>query len=86
MGTARAARCLTARQQQVLDAIHDYRDSHGYPPSLREVAKAVGVNLSTVYRHVLALERKKRLLRAPGIPRALVTVDEEPARQTATRR
>jgi repressor LexA len=86
MGTAQATRPLTARQQQVLNAIHACRISRGYPPSLRELAKVVGVNVSTAHRHVLALERKKRLLRVPGTPRALVTIDEEPARQITTRR
>ena len=68
MGTSTGTRPLTARQAQILEAIQTYRASHGYAPSLRELAQAVGVNVSTVYRHVLALQRKKQLLRVPGTP------------------
>jgi repressor LexA len=86
VGTPKGPRPLTARQAQVLEAIKAYRAFRGYPPSLRDVAKVAGINVTTVYRHVLALQRKKRLLRVPGIPRTLVVIDEEPAQQTTARR
>lgn len=36
---------LTNRQQRVLDVIRDSVDARGYPPSLREIGEAVGVDL-----------------------------------------
>ena len=35
---------LTERQKQVLDMIRDYARSKGYPPSVREICKAVGLS------------------------------------------
>jgi len=50
---------LTARQRQVLDAIVDYRAERGYPPSIRELRRTLGVSsLRGVTIHLDALERK----------------------------
>lgn len=53
------AKPLTARQQQVLDVIRDYREEKGYPPSIRELREALGISsLRGVTIHLDALERK----------------------------
>jgi repressor LexA len=39
----RSARGLTSRQEAVLDAIGAWSAEHGYPPSLREIGKTVGL-------------------------------------------
>lgn len=50
---------LTARQAEVLDAIRDYLIEKGYPPSIRELGKIVGIaSLRGVTIHLDALERK----------------------------
>lgn len=58
---------LTSRQRQTLNVIIEYLDIHDCPPTLQEIAGALGVtgNLG-VMRHLQALERKGYLHRRPG--------------------
>jgi repressor LexA len=35
---------LTTRQREVLDTIIQYRDDRGYPPTVRELARILGVS------------------------------------------
>ncbi len=63
---------LTARQQRVLEVIRDWLDRYGYPPSVREIGEAVGLNSTSSVAHQLrALERKGYLRRDPNRPRAV---------------
>ena len=51
------ARKITKRQQQIYDFIRSYQTEKGYPPSVREMAAAVGLSSpSTVHAHLSALE------------------------------
>jgi repressor LexA len=55
---------LTARQREVLDAIRAYQAQKGYPPSIRELGKALGISsLRGVTIHLDALEKKGYLER-----------------------
>lgn len=48
----------------------------GYPPSIREIGKAIGLtSSSTVHSHLAALERKGYIRRDPTKPRALEVTD-----------
>lgn len=50
---------LTKRQDDVLDFVKSYIASHGYPPTVREIGKAIGVNSpATVQAHLECLEDK----------------------------
>lgn len=50
---------LTQRQRQVLEAIREYAERKGYPPSIRELGKALGISsLRGVTVHLDALARK----------------------------
>lgn len=50
---------LTDRQKEVLDYIKSYVASHGYPPAVREIGKALGLNSpATIQSHITALESK----------------------------
>ena len=50
------ARKITKRQQQIYDFIKEYQQEKGYPPSVREMASAVGLSSpSTVHAHLSAL-------------------------------
>jgi repressor LexA len=48
------------------------QESKGYPPTVREICRAVGLNSSsTVHSHLKALERKGYIKRSRGKPRAI---------------
>ena len=50
---------LTDRQKEVLDYIKSYVATHGYPPAVREIGKALGLNSpATIQSHITALESK----------------------------
>ena len=66
------ARKITKRQQQIYDFIKEYQQEKGYPPSVREMASAVGLSSpSTVHAHLSALEARGLLKRDATKPRAL---------------
>jgi repressor LexA len=63
---------LTIRQQEILDFIEAYGVEHGYPPTVRDIGKAVGLaSSSTVHQHLANLEALGMLRRDPSKPRAL---------------
>jgi len=63
---------LTRRQNDILTFVQRHTESHGYPPSVREIGQAMGLtSSSTVHSHLAALERKGYLRRDPSKPRAL---------------
>ena len=69
---------LTPRQQQIWDFVVEYVDTHGYPPTVREIGDAVGLaSPSTVHAHLANLERAGLLRRDPTKPRALELVGRE---------
>lgn len=50
---------LTRRQEEILNYIKEYIVSNGYPPTIREICKAVGVSSpATVHAHLTNLENK----------------------------
>jgi len=63
---------LTKRQQEIFDYIRRYAGKYGYPPTVREIGKAVGLaSSSTVHAHLANLEKYGVLRRNPAKPRAL---------------
>src|SRR5919205_2470862 len=63
---------LTKRQREIFDYISRYLKQHGYPPTVREIGKAVGLHSSsTVHAHLSKLESLGVLKRDPSKPRAL---------------
>ena len=66
---------LTVRQRLILDVIRQSVEARGYPPSIREMAEAVGLASSSSVAHQLkVLEAKGFLRRDPNRPRALEVV------------
>lgn len=67
---------LSKRQQMILDFIKSEVEVKGYPPSVREIAKAVGLaSSSTVHGHLERIEKKGYIRRDPTKPRAIELVD-----------
>jgi repressor LexA len=67
---------LTRRQQEVIEAIRSFTDRHGYPPTVRDIGRAVGLtSSSTVHVHLANLEKLGLLRRDPTKPRAIELLD-----------
>ena len=67
---------LTKRQQEIFEFIKKYSARHGYPPTVRDIGKAVGLaSSSTVHAHLANLEKVGVLRRDPSKPRALELLD-----------
>jgi repressor LexA len=67
---------LTKRQQEIFDFIKRYSAKYGYPPTVRDIGKAVGLaSSSTVHAHLANLEKLGLLRRDPSKPRAIELLD-----------
>jgi repressor LexA len=67
---------LTKRQQEIFDFIKRYSAKQGYPPTVRDIGKAVGLaSSSTVHAHLANLEKLGLLRRDPSKPRAIELLD-----------
>ena len=67
---------LSKRQQMIYDYIVHEVEMKGYPPSVREIAKAVGLaSSSTVHGHLERIENKGYIRRDPTKPRAIEIVE-----------
>ncbi|MBB6452827.1 repressor LexA [Salirhabdus euzebyi] len=63
---------LSKRQEAILEYIKEQVLDKGYPPSVREIAQAVGLaSSSTVHGHLSRLEQKGFIRRDPTKPRAI---------------
>ena len=73
-------------QQRILDYIKSEIQTKGYPPSVREIANAVGLkSTSTVHGHLQRLEKRGLLHRDAMKPRAMeVTGDPSLSRTSPT--
>src|ERR671916_735307 len=69
---------LTKRQREIFDFIKRYSDRHGYPPTVRDIGKAIGLtSSSTVHAHLSNLEKVGLLRRDPSKPRAIELLVEK---------
>jgi len=63
---------LSGRQKEILSYIISEIDKKGYPPSVREIGKAVGLKSpASVHSHLKTLEKLNYLRRDPSKPRAI---------------
>ncbi len=63
---------LTERQNEILSFIIREIREKGYPPSVREIGKAVGLKSpASVHNHLKSLERFNYIRRDPSKPRAI---------------
>jgi len=75
---------LTKRQQEIFDFIKRHSARYGYPPTVRDIGKAVGLtSSSTVHAHLANLEKVGLLRRDPSKPRAIELLDRAAAATAA---
>lgn len=71
------AKRTDTRQIEVLKYIYEQVELKGYPPTVREIGKAVELSsTSTVHGHLARLEKKGLILRDPTKPRAIELTNE----------
>ncbi len=69
---------LNERQAAILNFIKKELQKKGYPPSVREIGKAVGLSSSsTVHGHLAQLEKRGYIRRDPTKPRAIEVIEGE---------
>lgn len=69
---------LSLKQIEILEFLKKEIQVKGYPPSVREICKAVGLkSTSTVHGHLSKLERKGYIRRDPTKPRAIEILDKD---------
>lgn len=70
------ARGVTEKQLDLLDAIIDFTEENGYPPTRVELAKAVGVkNANAVNDMLKCLQAHGMITVVPGISRGIIIND-----------
>jgi repressor LexA len=63
---------LSERQQHIIEFIGQYQDENGYPPTIREIGKAVGITSTSVVKYNLErLKEKGCLNRSKEVSRGL---------------
>lgn len=80
VGVKESMKKLSKRQKDIFEFLVSEVKTKGYPPSVREIGKAVGLaSSSTVHGHLSRLEDKGFIRRDPTKPRAIeiIYADEE---------
>lgn len=73
---------LTGRQNAILEFIRESVRENGYPPSYRDICRAVKLkSTSSVHKHLSDLEKLGYIRRDPSKPRAIELVDSAPKRE-----
>ena len=68
------------KQQEILSYIEKFSNENGYPPTVREIGEAVGLNSpSTVHGYLKRLERDGKLEKGEGSSRAIRLKGHRPA-------
>jgi len=60
-----------SQRRRILGFVQEFGRREGYSPSYREIAKELGLAISTVSYHVSVLENEGSLCREPGQPRTI---------------
>lgn len=69
---------LSSRQREIYSFIVEEINQKGYPPSVREIGKAVGLKSpASVHNHLKTLEKLNYIRRDPSKPRAIEILDKE---------
>lgn len=68
---------LYPRQRNLLTFISQYIYQYGSAPTLKEMAAALGVGISTIFEHLNLLEEKGFLRKHRGVQRGLEVIDKK---------
>jgi repressor LexA len=72
---------LSTRQEAILGFISEFLQENGYPPTIRDIGKAVGISSTSVVNYNLnILEREGHIARDPEVSRGLRIVGESMGR------
>ena len=67
-----------SKEEQLLEFIKNYQNSNGYPPTVREMCKAIKVSsTSTIFYYLNKLENSNKIKKNPNKNRALEIVNNE---------
>jgi len=76
---------LNEKQQEILDFVNKQVEEKGYPPSVREIGRAVGFkSTSTVHGYLQQLEEKGIIKKDPAKPRALKVIGDKPKKNVSS--
>ena len=76
-------RCADKRMEQIYKVIKEQLMKKGYPPSVREIGKEVGLkSSSTVHGYLNQLEAAGMIRRDPTKPRAIDLLEDKPWERT----
>jgi repressor LexA len=67
---------LTRRQQQVLDFIRKFIETHKFPPTMREISEHFSISVKGAHGHVKALEKKKSVRCGSNQSRTIEILDD----------
>jgi len=69
---------ISDKQKKILDFIANYISDSGYPPTVREIASAIGLSSSaTVHAHLSKLEKAGYIKRGKGSSRSIEIIRDQ---------
>lgn len=67
-----------SKEEQLFNFIKNYQNTNGYPPTVREMCKAIKVSsTSTIFYYLNKLEKSGKIKKSPNKNRALEIIDNE---------
>lgn len=74
-----------SKEDELFDFIKNYKNDNGYPPTIREMCKAIKVSsTSTIFYYINKLENANKIKKNPNKNRALEIVEENVQSDIAT--
>ena len=74
-----------SKEEQLFEFIKNYKNNNGYPPTIREMCKAIKVSsTSTIFYYLNKLENSNKIKKNPNKNRALEIVDTDQEIATLT--
>jgi repressor LexA len=65
---------LPLRQNEALQIVRKFIKANGFPPTVKDIAVAMGISIHAADCHLRALDKKNVIQRTPGIARGITIV------------